>query len=221
MKTANFLSLSAFIVLAGLVANVGCSTPAVGDLDDSSSAESEGDDDDDDSTTTKKKSTKTTSNDEDTTAPTNTADDTTTDDTTTDPGTGGDACTTCLSANAKAVKFDDCAINCQDQACADKCMTTSGCGADQACQSTLQECDSACQGGEDPGTDPGTDPGQGGDECFTCLGSSKATGYIECIDQQQCQDQQCDDQCFDQACAGSEQSCDSKLQQCEQQCFGG
>lgn len=223
MKTANFLSLASLIAI-GLFAQVGCSTPSVGDLGDNASADSNGDDDDDDDDSTPSKTSKSskssssssnTASDVTPTSPTNTAGTTT--------PTGGDACTTCLSANAKAVNFDSCVIKCQDEQCETACLNSSGCNNDAACQSTLQQCASACGEG-DPGTDPGTGttPTTGGDDpCLSCVGgtNSPAGRYITCSDN--CQDEQCDDNCFNSACGGQEDACDSTLQGCEQQCFGG
>lgn len=229
MKTANLFSLSLFVALAGLMTSAGCSTPAVDDIDKNKAAASEGDDDDDDDdddkTPAKKK---TPAKDKSDVAPTNTPPGDDDDDTATPPAGGDEACGACFAKNAKAKKFDDCAIECNDQACADKCMETSGCSADQTCQSVVQECEKVCQGGAGTGDDddapaPGDDDddaaGGDGGECLSCVGTGPAAKYIQCSDQ--CQDAQCDQQCFEQACGANQQACESKLDQCENQCFGG
>lgn len=215
MKTANLLSLSTFIVLAGLMTSVGCSTPAVGDLDESNSADSTGDDDDDDSTTSKKTTKSKTTNDDEDDTMANTADD---EDTTTT--TGGDQCDSCLSANASAKKYAQCASSCNDEQCDDDCFENSGCASDQSCESTLDQCASACgQEGDDDDLGDDDDDLGGDDPCFQCLGNSAAAQYIECSDQ--CTNAKCDDKCFDQACGSNPDACESKLDSCEQECFGG
>lgn len=216
MKSANLLSLSAIIVLTGLVASVGCAAPptSLEEGEKDKSAASKGAKDDDDKAPsepkTKPKTTPASA------TPTSSTPAATPITPAAPAGTGG-TCAACLGANAQAKAFIACSDACTDDACEDACFETSCGAAPEACDTSLDACEAQCSG--DGVEESDIPPGEGdGADCLACVGTGPAAQFITCSDA--CTDDACDEQCFETSCGANPDACESKLDQCEQACFG-
>lgn len=152
MKTTSLLALPFSLVLASMVASIGCSTPTLQPYDDI------GDDDEDESESASSKKKKTTnknnsssndtSNSNTSPAPSGTVPPPPADSTpppSTPPPNDAEACMDQCLANGPAAQYWQCSASCQDIQCDDNCWFGSVCGQqEQACGQAIETCDQQC-----------------------------------------------------------------------------